>query len=315
MTLRAAALLLSIGLLAAGRPAHADDALYRALGQRPGIATLMQDFVPRLKTDAQIGHFFKDTAVRHLVQQLGDQVCEVAGGPCTLDGPDMKTAHADMTITPADFNRLVELLQDAMDAQGLPFRVQNRLLARLAPMHRDIVSAPGRRWLTRWPAAGPGGLRLPSIDGLRAFEAAARLGSFERAADELASAPAPSASASRRWRPCSAHGAAAARRQGAGADRRRARLPATRCAPALGLLAAVPQHRRPAQRRAAAARERTADLRAPGAGAASSTPSPRGTRQLELGADAGRALAATAAAPTPTSRSASATRPRRRHAC
>ncbi|MFM7505188.1 MAG: LysR family transcriptional regulator, partial [Rubrivivax sp.] len=27
--------------------------------------------------------------------------------------------------------------------------------------------------------------RLPSVDGLRAFEAAARLGSFERAADEL----------------------------------------------------------------------------------------------------------------------------------
>ena len=29
-------------------------------------------------------------------------------------------------------------------------------------------------------------LRFPSIDALRAFEAAARLGSFERAADELA---------------------------------------------------------------------------------------------------------------------------------
>ncbi|NUP86278.1 MAG: LysR family transcriptional regulator, partial [Burkholderiaceae bacterium] len=29
-------------------------------------------------------------------------------------------------------------------------------------------------------------LRLPSIDGMRAFEAAARLGTFERAADELA---------------------------------------------------------------------------------------------------------------------------------
>ncbi|MGN6526181.1 MAG: LysR substrate-binding domain-containing protein [Burkholderiaceae bacterium] len=32
----------------------------------------------------------------------------------------------------------------------------------------------------------PSELRLPSIDGLRAFEAAARLGTFERAADELA---------------------------------------------------------------------------------------------------------------------------------
>ena len=34
-------------------------------------------------------------------------------------------------------------------------------------------------------AASPD-VRFPSIDGLRAFEAAARLGSFERAADELA---------------------------------------------------------------------------------------------------------------------------------
>lgn len=32
----------------------------------------------------------------------------------------------------------------------------------------------------------PADLRLPSIDGLRAFEASARLGTFERAADELA---------------------------------------------------------------------------------------------------------------------------------
>src|SRR4051794_11361807 len=31
----------------------------------------------------------------------------------------------------------------------------------------------------------PPELRLPSIDGLRAFEASARLGSFERAAEEL----------------------------------------------------------------------------------------------------------------------------------
>jgi hemoglobin len=35
---------------------------------------------------------------------------------------------------------LVEVLQQAMDAQGIAFGVQNRLLARLAPMHRDIVN-------------------------------------------------------------------------------------------------------------------------------------------------------------------------------
>ena len=36
------------------------------------------------------------------------------------------------------------------------------------------------------PPSPPADVRFPSIDGLRAFEAAARLGSFERAADELA---------------------------------------------------------------------------------------------------------------------------------
>lgn len=35
------------------------------------------------------------------------------------------------------------------------------------------------------PPAPPADLRLPSLDGLRAFEAAARLGTFERAAEEL----------------------------------------------------------------------------------------------------------------------------------
>jgi LysR family transcriptional regulator, glycine cleavage system transcriptional activator len=36
------------------------------------------------------------------------------------------------------------------------------------------------------PPPSPSDVRFPSIDGLRAFEAVARLGSFERAADELA---------------------------------------------------------------------------------------------------------------------------------
>lgn len=29
-----------------------------------------------------------------------------------------------------------------MDAKGIPFAAQNRMLARLAPMHRDIITQP-----------------------------------------------------------------------------------------------------------------------------------------------------------------------------
>ena len=52
----------------------------------------------------------------------------------------MKAAHADLQIRRADFNALVEVLQQSLDARAIPFTVQNRLLALLAPMHRDIIT-------------------------------------------------------------------------------------------------------------------------------------------------------------------------------
>lgn len=122
---------------AAGDP---EAALYRALGGRAGIEGLMADFVPRLAADPRIAAKFKDSKLDNLRQQLSDQVCQLAGGPCRYEGNDMKAAHEDLGIRMADFNALVEDLQLSMEARGIPFAVQNRLLARLAPMHRDIVT-------------------------------------------------------------------------------------------------------------------------------------------------------------------------------
>ncbi|MEO7336926.1 MAG: hypothetical protein ABIV63_10125, partial [Caldimonas sp.] len=57
---------------------------------------------------------------------------------------DMHTVHDGVDITKAHFNAVVEMLQQAMETQGIAFRDQNRLLALLAPMHRAIVNAsPG----------------------------------------------------------------------------------------------------------------------------------------------------------------------------
>ena len=118
-----------------------NDALYQALGAKPGLEALMEVFVAGLKADKRIGEQFKDTKSSFLAAQLVDQVCMATGGPCKYDGPDMKTAHADMGITRANFNALVEVLQVAMDARNIPFATQNQLLARLAPMHRDVITA------------------------------------------------------------------------------------------------------------------------------------------------------------------------------
>ena len=119
----------------------ANDSLFLAFGGRPGLERLMADFVPRLKADARIGALFKDINAAHLRRQLADQFCVVAGGPCKYEGAPMKESHADFPITKADFNTLVELLQLSMAAQGISFSAQNRMLAQLAPMHREVVRA------------------------------------------------------------------------------------------------------------------------------------------------------------------------------
>lgn len=126
----------------AGHAQTTDDALYKQLGGQPGLVTLMDDFMGRLLADPRMGPFFKDTDQKHIKEELVIQFCEVSGGPCKRKGPDMKKAHAGIDVTKSNFNALVEVLQQSMDAQGIPFSAQNKLLAQLAPMHRDIINSP-----------------------------------------------------------------------------------------------------------------------------------------------------------------------------
>jgi hemoglobin len=144
--LRSLALGLSIALSAsashAQTPPATDDTLFQAFGGQRGLVVLMDDFMTRLLADPRMNPFFKDTDQKHIKEQLVVQFCQVAGGPCKLAKPDMKKPHSGVDIAMADFNALVEVLQQSMDAQGIPFGVQNRLLAKLAPMHRDIVNVP-----------------------------------------------------------------------------------------------------------------------------------------------------------------------------
>lgn len=121
-------------------PTAAPAGLYQALGEKPGIARLMDDFVNRVVKDPRIGGHFKEVKPQALKESLTDQICQLSGGPCQYEGADMKSAHADMDINKGHFNALVEVLQSAMDAQGIPFAQQNRLLALLAPMHRDVIT-------------------------------------------------------------------------------------------------------------------------------------------------------------------------------
>ncbi|MBG7619938.1 group 1 truncated hemoglobin [Herbaspirillum sp. AP02] len=136
----AAALALAGTLGAAQAQTPPDDSLYRALGGLPVLQKVVDDFMANMLADRRIKHTFAESNIERVKQKLVEQFCQLSGGACVYTGDPMREVHQGLKLSNADFNALVEDLQLAMDANGIPSHTQNRLLALLAPMQRETVS-------------------------------------------------------------------------------------------------------------------------------------------------------------------------------
>jgi hemoglobin len=117
-----------------------ENALYSGLGEKAGIDKIVADFIPLILADQRINQFFSKLDKPQFAALLADQFCELAGGPCKYQGRDMYTTHDGMGISNAHFNALAEDLQIAMEKNNIASSVSNKLIAKLAPMQRPIVS-------------------------------------------------------------------------------------------------------------------------------------------------------------------------------
>ena len=116
------------------------DTLYDRLGGQAGIAAIAANAVALYTTDPRIAADFDNINPDRLRARLADQLCQLAGGPCVYRGRSMAASHAGLATTQAKFNAVAEDLQTAMQQAGVPYWTQNRLMALLAPMQRDIVN-------------------------------------------------------------------------------------------------------------------------------------------------------------------------------
>jgi hemoglobin len=132
-------LLLVLLLAACTSPLPRDDSLYRGLGEQAGITRIVEGMLLNAARNPRISHHFDDIDIERLRDKLVEQLCVEAGGPCEYSGDSMEESHKGLNIDRGDFNALVEDLIDAMDAEGIAVPLQNRLLARLAPMREQII--------------------------------------------------------------------------------------------------------------------------------------------------------------------------------
>jgi hemoglobin len=113
--------------------------LYDRLGGKPAIEAVTQKFLENVAADSRINSRFARTDIPALKAKLVDQICEAAGGPCKYAGKDMRTAHAGMKISEAEFNAMGEDLARALDFYKVPPPEKDELLSAIGGMKGDVV--------------------------------------------------------------------------------------------------------------------------------------------------------------------------------
>lgn len=122
-----------------GAKPFTSDGMAASFGGQAGIRRIVDRMVADVYADPVVGEIFRSHDRVRLSRTLFEQFCTILNAGCGYSGRDMASSHRDLGVRRADMNRVVEILQRAMAAEKVPFQAQNRFLAKLAPMHHDIV--------------------------------------------------------------------------------------------------------------------------------------------------------------------------------
>ncbi len=131
--------LIATALLALASAAQAEPTLYEQIGGEPVLRKTVEEFMIIMEKDDRINFSFGNTDTAKFKQLLFEQLCNITGGPCAYTGRTMKESHEKLDVDNAMFNALAEDVYLAFDRAGVPYRLQNKVMAIFAPMQRDIV--------------------------------------------------------------------------------------------------------------------------------------------------------------------------------
>ena len=127
-------------------PASAQQVtLYKRLGGYDAMVAVTDDFLGRLSVDAQFGRFFSGhstDSIKRLRQHVVDFLCSATGGPCVYMGRDMKTSHAGLGITGAEWDASVKILVATLDKLNVPAKEKDEVLGAVSSLKKDIVDKP-----------------------------------------------------------------------------------------------------------------------------------------------------------------------------
>ena len=116
--------------------------IYDGIGGSAAVSAAVDDFYARVLADPKLAPFFASTDLQRLKAHQRSFIAAAIGGPEVFSGRDMKTAHAGLGITSADFDAVAGHLVDTLTGLGVPADAIGQIGAAIAPLRADIVTAP-----------------------------------------------------------------------------------------------------------------------------------------------------------------------------
>ena len=121
------------------------ESLYHRLGGYDAIAAVVDDLLPRLTSDPQIGVYWKGKckdSMKKDRQLVVDFLCQATGGPINYLGRDMKTSHEGLGISDSDWDVFVRHTIASLKDLGVGETEKAEFLAAAASLKGDVVEAP-----------------------------------------------------------------------------------------------------------------------------------------------------------------------------
>jgi hemoglobin len=120
----------------------APESLYARLGGYDALAAAVDDLLPRLHSDPQIGAYWKgqNTHTKKRGRQLIlDFLVQALGGPAAYYGLDMKAAHDGLGISERDWAAMEVHVVAVLDKFGVQGQEREEFLAAAGSLKGDIV--------------------------------------------------------------------------------------------------------------------------------------------------------------------------------
>jgi hemoglobin len=121
-----------------------DQSLYERLGGYDALVAVVNNLLPRLIGDDQLGRFWanrSEDGIEREKQLLVDFLASSAGGPMYYTGREMLLSHKGMKISAADWDAFIGHLNATLDTFQVPEQERAEVLAFIDSTRADITES------------------------------------------------------------------------------------------------------------------------------------------------------------------------------